>query len=92
MNVKYSAIGDAIYQWHVVTSHGTVVTGTVAKRIQRWERGWVAEVTYDDGERVVTPHGGRITGHADSRKAAVERAIHRHVIGEEGRWMEVMNT
>lgn len=90
--INYTKATSGDYDWHVVTSEGVVISGTVVKRTGRWESGWVATVTYVDGERYVTPEGGRLTGHADSRKAAVERALHRYTIGASGRWLEVMNT
>lgn len=81
------------YDWHVVTSEGVVISGTVVKGASGWgSGGWIATITYADGERYVTPEGGRLTGHADTRGAAVERALHRYAIGEEGRYLAIMNT
>ena len=88
---KYASIGTDTYQWWVTRNDGTVLTGTVEKN-RGWGSKWSAMVTFDDGEAVVTPQGGRITGHGDTRKVATERAIHNHVIGEDGRWLAIMNT
>lgn len=93
--IGYTKISSGDYDWYVVTSDGTVISGSVVKGAAGWgSGGWIATVTYVDGEQYVIPESprGRLTGHADTRQAAVERALHRYAIGERGRWLDLMNT
>lgn len=75
MAINYSAVADG-YVWHVVTEDGRVVMG------EAWKRGprdWSALITIDNGEPVITPQGGRITGYGDTRAIAVSRALTNHL-------------
>lgn len=71
--IRYSAIGDRAYVWHVVTSHGTVVAGEVVQH--RPGADWRAVITHHDGDILRTATGGVFTGYSRTRAVAVERAL-----------------
>ena len=85
--VKFSPVGDQAYVWSVVKSDGTVLAGEVVRTGATWR----AVITHDDGERFTIPEGGVLSGYADTRKRAVERALDSYARGAAGRWLEVMN-
>jgi hypothetical protein len=71
--IRYSAIGDRAYVWHVVTSEGVVIAGEVVKHPNVGT--WRAVITHRDGDIVRTPTGGVFTGYSRTRAVAVERAL-----------------
>jgi hypothetical protein len=83
MKINYSATGRGSYAWTFES-----ITGTVAKS----GNGWRAVVTHDNGVAVVTPMGGRVTGHADTRQEAARRAVGNQRMTDSQRWINMMNT
>jgi len=89
--IKYSSIGandeGTVYQWHVVTSAGTVITGQAYKSTSG---SWLADVRVDDGEPVVNTFGNAPVGGGRTRTEAVRRALGKHT-NPAAAWLDLMN-